>query len=396
MKRVPRFNHLNVYIIAVGMLTIATIFALALLILTEGQITQSLRFAILFLIPFTVFSFLCYPITTHKILVKDGYMLLGSEIVNSNHLKEAYVLSPFQKLLISLFQKKHMYANFIANQGLLLRSESNSYYIIDYIKIPPVTPVMPIKGLTKNKLANYIFLLAIPVIPLLLVALAIKFKETMLTLSLLLFVVYVLEILGAYYIPFLFCNKLKLDEIGVDMLSDEGLKEDLKNVILLKGAIVNALPGRIVNGITLNLYFRKYIILNLSIVEHPDEDVRKYVFYHELGHAKMNHGAFYPFITPLLIIFMLLSPMLPSTPLPDYLPSYTGLILVLLLISLAVLLRHKMQKNELWADVFATDRMSLERVIRVLKQFIVSEVPGIFWFGYLSSEQRIAKLKRMR
>ena len=151
----------------------------------------------------------------------------------------------------------------------------------DYVKIPPDTPVKFIRGLAKNRLLNYLILLIIPALPILLVILALEGVRPLLLLLLILFIFN--EMLNAYYMSFLFSERLDLSEIEAMKLHDEGLEKDLKNVTLLKGLIPAALPGRIVNGLTLNLLFRKYIILNFSIMEHPDVDVRDYVFYHELG-----------------------------------------------------------------------------------------------------------------
>lgn len=390
-----KVNSLNAYMNSIGALIMGAILVLVILIFTNGQIKQSLGLAILFLIPFTLLFIWKYPIAAHKVIVRDNYLQLGAEAVVFRHVRKAYELGPLQKFLLSFcFQKKHVYTNSLFGNGLLLRLNSNSYYVVDYVKIPPDTPVKFIRGLAKNRLLNYLILLIIPALPILLVILALEGVSPLLLLLLILFILK--EMLNAYYMSFLFSERLDLSEIEAMKLHDEGLEKDLKNVTLLKGLIPAALPGRIVNGLTLNLLFRKYIILNFSIMEHSDGDVRDYVFYHELGHVKMNHGVLYPFFTPLLIIFILLSPALPSMPLPNYLPSYTGLVLVFLILLLGVLLRYRTIKNELSADIFAISRMGFKRVIRVLSQFHVNEAPSFIRFGYLSPKKRIEKLMKIR
>lgn len=152
-------------------------------------------------------------------------------------------------------------------------------------------------------------------------------------------------------------------------------------------------------GVSLNYIIKKYIILSKDLTDCNNNKYKKYILLHELGHMINNHGAFYFLFYVMLILFILTIPVLPNIEMPENLPDYTGVLILITVFITAILMLRNIKIQEEDADKFAVSVMGKENVIDMLLIDYKKCPNNLFnWMnflsGYPSIASRIDKIKK--
>lgn len=133
---------------------------------------------------------------------------------------------------------------------------------------------------------------------------------------------------------------------------------------------------------------KKYILVSPTLVKETQTPVQLYLMYHELGHIKRGHSRFttlfFVLLNSIIVISALLAGIYPPVPL-DFLPSYTGMVIVIFILLFGVFLLWKNSYNELDADLFAAQKIGQEAAIAAIKILFSNDEKYRKSFALLSS-----------
>jgi Zn-dependent protease with chaperone function len=396
MSRIKKekINIVNIYI---NMLSLSIVICMVLLLVNSMQINNAkistiIIFVIILLITVAFFK---HPPTTMELTINSKYIRTPHLVLNLNQVQDIYILSPVRKVFLSFIFGQNSYSSSLLLPGLLL-TVNNESHVID---LNEYTHKLFKKG--KNNLPSFdkslsiIMFITLLIIPQIILYLS-KTSEINPMFFLFIFVMALREVIN-YYSYFFLSEKLssaELHNIGIDI-------EIPSNIEIRKGLTMGAKkPISILKGVSLNYVVKKYIILSRDLTNCNNNKYKKYILLHELGHMINNHGAFYLLFKVILILFILTIPILPNIEMPENLPDYTGVLILIIVFIIAILMLRNKKIQEEDADRFAVSVMGKENVIDMLLIDYKDSSKNLFnWInvlsGYPSTDSRIDKIKSM-
>lgn len=383
-----KINIVNIYI---NILSLSIIISMLMLLFNSMQINDIKIIAIIIFLFITV-AFFKHPPTTMELTINSKYIRTPDLVLNLNQVQDIHILSPVHKIFLSFIFVENLYASSLLLPGLLL-TVNNESYLIDLNEY--THKLFCKKNLPSiNKSLTIIMLITLLIIPQIILYLS-KISVINPMFFLFIFVMALREIIN-YYSYFFLSEKLSSDElhnIGIDI-------EIPSNIEIRKGLTIRAKKSiKMLRGVSLNYIIKKYIILSKDLTDCNNNKYKKYILLHELGHMINNHGAFYFLFYVMLILFILTIPVLPNIEMPENLPDYTGVLILITVFITAILMLRNRKIQEEDADKFAVSVMGKENVIDMLLIDYKKCPNNLFnWMnflsGYPSIASRIDKIKK--
>lgn len=378
-----KINMVNIYI---NLLLLSIITCMITLLINSVQIDYAkispvIVFVVILLI--TV-AFIKHPPLTTELTINSKYIQTPDLVLNLNQLQDIYILSPIRKVLLTFVFGPSSYASSLLLPGLLL-TVNNESHVFDLNKYTQKLLKNSENNLpSTNKLLSIIFFITLLIIPQIMLYLS-KMSVLDPIFSLLIFVIMLKEIKD--YFTYIFAS----EELLPEELHNIGINIKIPpNIEIRKGLTTLGAqnPLRMIEGVSLSYIVKKYIILSKEIINYNNNNYKKYILLHELGHAINNHGAFF-----------FLFKILPEVEIPKHLPDYTGVLIVIAVFIIAIFMFRTKRQEEV-ADKFAVSVMGKENVINVLLIHKANSKNLFNWInlltGYPSIENRIEKIKSMR
>lgn len=257
-------------------------------------------------------SFLLYkryrPFIKESTVYEDRIECGDRQLFQGNVIK-AFELNSAEKVLFSLISPDFDYSTGLLNKGLLIRARYDSYLIdnvdgtfVDYKKVRRISG--------KSYAALFYCALCFPILAM---ASSSYFKIDALVyvsvIIIFLFIV-ILRLFPAFYLGKSICAS--------DLpLSGEELRE-FKHITIIEGFMLSdklsiipfQKPIRL-DGLTIDILFRRYIVLNPRLFAWGSYDYLRFVLFHELCHVK-HHDSSRVFFTALFFAVLdLIIPILP-------------------------------------------------------------------------------------
>jgi hypothetical protein len=298
------------------------------------------------------FLYLKYKPNKSDVGMYTTFFTLEGRIIDQSDILATYEITPIEKLLFATKSPKNNFSSSYNNKGLIVRTVQESF-LIDCMD----ADFLEVKKRRKVKHSNiyvflyYIFLL----LPLAVLLLFNYFNIDPIIWAGICFVF--IFIVVARIMPPFFLGK-RVDVKGLPLYDKE--RDEFKGITVIEGFVfsdrLSVIPFRKaakLDGLAINLLFKKYIILNPRIyyVDSIDLNYARFVIFHELGHIKHRDGLDAFIVVISLLVLDLVLTMLPYDIL-HFMPylEYIILAFAVIFLLISVMRRKKVEKR---ADAFA-------------------------------------------
>ena len=275
-------------------------------ILKSFDISRILFSIILIIYTFCLLILLCikYKPFVKKAKINNNNIVFHSKYLDAADMLHVFEVNPVEKILFILKSPQFDYSSSFFNKGLILKTLYDSYLIDDtsdyyYINTKKIRKV---KYRLLSLLLLFYTIVLIPVISCF-AALYIGL-DPMIYVTLAIVIIYIVLI---RFIPIFYLGT-KLDCEFLPLAKDEVNK--FKNIVLIKGFIfsdrLSIIPFKkfsYLDGLAINIFFKKYIILNPRLFTYGCDDYLRFVLFHELCHIEHHDGSDAILVT--IFIFLL-------------------------------------------------------------------------------------------
>lgn len=247
-------------------------------------------------------------------------ILLSTKFISNNEILKAFEINSLEKVLFTLKSPEFDYSTSFLRGGIILKTFYDSY-LIDRIDMDFINKrkVRYLKKTWLYKAILYLLLLFPAGAPVISYSFEIDNLVYVSIMVIALFFI-ALRIIPSFYLG------IRLEHRKLP-LSDSELCE-FKKICIIEGfalsdrlAIIPFRKQSYLDGLAVDLFFKKFIVLNPRLFALGSTDYLRFVLFHELSHIKHHDGSGAIVIPAVIILIDSLIPIV-NTPLASYLPYY--------------------------------------------------------------------------
>lgn len=296
----------------------------------------------------------------------DTLLLFGSRQVYPGDIIRVIELTPLEKILFAVKSPEYDYSKYFFKKGLLLKTHYDSY-LVDYYSSTLINSkkLRTVSGKPSTLILFYLF----SILPTSLVFTGFHSMIDPLIYPVLMFIT--IFVIGFRFLPpFYLGTKIDINTLPLS-LQELG---EFKKITVIEGFLlsdkISVIPFKKpvrLEGLAVDILFRKYIILNPRLFSWGSDDYLRFVLFHELSHIK-HHDSSKVFIAAAIISLLDLAiSILPpgiSSIIYDTFPYYEYILFVIaaLYIITIIIKRKKVEQRADRAGIQAIGDGGIERV----------------------------------
>lgn len=351
MKR--RLSSLKMYIVLISLLwSISAIYGILNSFEIKG-IVFDFATVILTLLSFIYLYKKYNPVMIESIILKDCIQL-SSRKIHQHEILKAIAVGPLEKIFFTIKSPKFDYSTSFLSKGIIIKTLYDSYLIDN---IDNNFTYNKKTELQKNTNLNYILLCLLSLYPICAPIIS-YYLEIDSLLYVLLMAVFLFLIVFRILPPFYLGTKIDVKDLPLSDIE----KMEFKSINIIEGFVLSdklsVIPLRkqqYLDGLAVDLFLKKYIVLNPRLFSLGSADYQRFVLFHELCHIK-HHDSSRNIILPIGLILIDLLISLFEIPLGVYITYYDYIFIgvAFLCFLIAVLKRKKIEQR---ADKYGIERI---------------------------------------
>lgn len=305
----------------------------------------------------------------NNVSVDDNFIFFSDKYVYPQEIIKVYEVTPLEKLFFVLKSPEFDYTSTFLGRGLVVKTLYDSY-LIDNISSSLIEHRKSTRRAAKKSSVTIFYLFSF--LPVLLGAFKQDYLEYVSIAGLLVYLV-ILRLFPPFYLS------KEIDPNTLPLSTNE--VKEFKGITILEGFVfsdrLSTIPFKkhaYLDGLAIDIVFKKYIILNPRIFASGSEDYVRFVLFHELCHIKKHDSSGILLTLSSLTAIDIIFPFLPAKGIYAFnavLPYYEYfLTAAAVLYILIVVIKNKHREKR--ADKYGLQAIGAEGCMRIYEKMGIS------------------------